>query len=480
MNRGVTKNTILSIVKNVSNILFPLITVPYINRVLMTDNVGKINFGSSIVSYFALVASLGVSTYAIRECAKVKDDRKRLSQVASEIISINYVTTGVAYFGLIVTLLFAKSLVNYRLLICIQSMSIMLTTIGADWINTAMEDFKYITIRTIVAQVLALVLMLVFVKKPEDYLKYALICSVVANGAYIVNVFYRKKFCDIKLTLRMNLRKHLLPILMLFGFMLASIICTNSDITLLGILRGDYEVGLYSTSVKVYNLVNTVVASITWVVMPQLSIGFSRKDYSSISKLLTYALNFLMVLGLPCVAGMEIMAPQIIMFVGGDSFIGAATSLRILGGALFLSFVGGWIGNMTMLPASRERVFLFSTVISAILNFVLNCYMIPIWGLNAAAVTTAISQLVGILVMIPFFDRNIRIPNLIHILRAPVVGSICVCVIGGVVQNVIDNSFLELIITILVSVICYVLILILLKNEFFIGYFTLLTKKLRH
>lgn len=150
------KNTIYSVIKQISTIIFPLITFPYISRVLLVDNVGKINFGESVISYVSLIASLGISTYAVRECSKVKESKKELSDIASQILSINLITTIIAYIVLGILLLFVDKFEDYRLLIGIQSITIIFTTLGADWLNTAMEDLKFIAVRTVIFQVVAL------------------------------------------------------------------------------------------------------------------------------------------------------------------------------------------------------------------------------------------------------------------------------------------------------------------------------------
>ena len=173
--KSIKRNTVYNAIKTLSSIIFPLITFPYISRVLLTENSGKIDFGLSIVSYFSLIASLGITTYAIRECSAVREEKNKLSYVASQLWSINIITTVVAYIALTVTLLCYRKLDNYRTLIIIQSLSILATTLGADWLNSAMEDFKYITIRTVAFQFFSLLLMLIFVHKPEDYMKYAVI-----------------------------------------------------------------------------------------------------------------------------------------------------------------------------------------------------------------------------------------------------------------------------------------------------------------
>ena len=197
---SIKKNTFYNTIKYIASTVFPLITFPYISRVLMKENVGKVNFGLSVVSYFSLISTLGITLYAVRECAAVRNNQKKLNDVSSQILSINILSTVIAYVLLTVTLLFFKKVENYRLLIVIQSLSIIFTTLGADWLNVAMEDFRYIALRTVGFQALALVLMFSFIHKPSDYMKYAIVSLVASSGANIVNIWYRKRYCVTRFT----------------------------------------------------------------------------------------------------------------------------------------------------------------------------------------------------------------------------------------------------------------------------------------
>lgn len=476
---NVKANTVFNIIKSIFGILYPLIAFPYISRVLMAESVGKVNFGSSIVSYFLLIASLGVTTYAVRECSKIRDDKEKLGKTASQILSINVGSTLVAYVALAVTLIVARPLENYRILICIQSSAILFMTLGADWLNTAMEDFKFIAIRTTGMQIFSLVLMFVFVRKPEDYIIYAITSVIASSGANIINIFYRRKFCKTKLTLHMNMKKHLPPILLLFTMTFSQIIYTNSDTTMLGLIRGDFEVGLYSTAVRIYQLVNTVIASVAWVVMPQLSAGFAEHDYKKVNGLLKYSLNFIIVLGLPCIAGVNVIDKQIISIIAGDQYLGATTALHILTCTLFFSLIGGWIGNMTMLPAGREKVCLFSCIMSALVNIVLNFIFIPYFGLNAAAATTAIAECVGVIVMSKFFDKNIKIGDLKKMLKAPLVGCVGIILVSSLAKVIFASDILIAVFTAIGSVIVYGLALVLMKNEFALGFLQPIINKMK-
>lgn len=476
---GIRKNTIINCIKTIFGIIFPLISFPYVSRVLMAENLGKISFSGSVVNYFSLIASLGISTYAIRECSKVRNNQYELEKTASQILSINLFSTIISYLLLFLTLFVACPLDNYKFLICLQSVSILFATIGADWINSAMEDFSYIAIRTVLTQLLSLIMMFVFVKEPGDYLKYVLICILSSSGANLINIFYRRRYCKMHITLHMDLKKHLPPILLMFSMILSQTVYTNSDTLILGFVKGDYEVGLYSAAVRVYSLVNSVIASIAWVVMPQLSSAFSQKSYEDINSILKYSLNFILVLGIPCIVGINSLALPIIDVLAGSEFHGAVIALHIFSITLAFSLIGGWVGNMTMLPAGREKITLFTCCISAIVNFILNLILIPLFGLNAAAFTTAVAEFIGACILFRNIDRNIRITDLFEMLKAPIIGSLSIIIISFITRMCIHSNILVCVVTIVASVISYLSILIAMKNEFIIGYLKPIYNKIK-
>ena len=466
MNQNVNKNIIFNTIKTVFGIIYPLITFPYISRVLGAENVGKVNFGTSIVSYFTLFASLGITTYAIRECSKVRENRQRLDETSSQIFSINLIFTFLSYLVLIFLLIAAKPLKNYRLLICIQSSAIIFTTLGADWINSAMEDFKYIAVRTIGMQLVSLALLFIFIRHPEDYLKYALISVIASSGANVINIFYRRRFCKIRFVLNIDWKKHMPPILLMFSLVLSQTVYTSSDTTILGLMKGDYQVGLYSVSVRIYNLINQVVSSIAYVVMPQLSIAFLKKEYEELNALIKYALNFIVILGLPCLVGINAICKEIIAVVGGSEYAPAAISLHILSAALACSFIGGLICNMMLIPSGKENIALRASVVSALLNVILNFILIPFYGLNAAAFTTFISELAGIFVTVPHIDKNIHIDGIRRMLKGPLVGSLLIIPVAIIFKSLFSSVFIIAGGTIIVSIILYLFALKVFNDEF--------------
>ena len=477
--KSIKVNTIYNAIKTCAAIVFPLITFPYVTRVLLADNLGKYNFASSIISYVLLVASLGVPTYAIRECSKIRENKKKLSELASQIYTINIYSTLIAYILLAVVLVLARPLDKYRVLIIILSITVVSTTFGADWINNVFEDFKFITLRTVGFNILSIILMFLFVRKPEDYINYAIITVISSAGANVLNVFYRKKCCKIQLVKKLNVNKHLKPIIILFSLQLVQIIYVNSDVTIIGFVRSDTEVGYYSAAVKVYNLIQTLMNSVVFVVLPQLSQAYEKKDNEKINRLLRYSLNFTIVLGLPCLVGTNVLAKEIIEILAGKDYLACITSMRILTIALFWSFLGGFLGNLIMIPSGRENISLYSSIASAIVNLGLNLILIPRWGIEAAAVTTAISMIIGFFFKLPFVGKEIKIRPLKEVVLGPFVGCVLIVLIGWACSYLPVNSIIRFIIVLFLSVVFYFGSIVICKNQLGIEALTFIKKKIK-
>ena len=465
MGKSLRKNTIYNTLKTCSSIIFPLITFPYITRVLLPENVGRVNFAVSFVSYYALVASLGVSTYAIRECAVVKKDNKALSDLSSQIFSINVITTGIAYLLLALTLLFVRKVDSYRLLIVIESTTILLTTIGADWLNSAMEDFKYIALRTMAFQFIALIATFVFVKTRDDYIKYAIISVVSAGGANVVNALYRRRFCHVGFTTGIDWKRHLTPILLLFVMNLAHVVFANADVIMLGLMRTDYEVGIYTTALKVNRVISQVVQSVILVLLPRLTSFFANHDYENANKLLRKLLSFNIALGLPCVVGVEMLADDIVYVVGGAEFVSAAPVLRILIICFMFSLVGGsFLGNGILIPTRREKYYMLVCCITAVANVIVNYILIPGYGANGAAFATALNGFLIFFLMLFRIDKNVHIERIGKVFIAPVAG--CVLIAGCCFAcSFIGVLWIRIIMSVLSSVCIYAATLIVLKYD---------------
>ncbi len=470
------ENTFYNMLKTVCTIMLPLITFPYSSRILHAQNIGKINFGTSIVNYFTLIAALGITTYAVRECSRVKNDEKQFSQTVNEVFSINIVSTMVSYLILGFCLIFVPDLKEYTTLILIQSIPIIFTTLGADWINTTMEDFKYIAIRTLIVQVFILLAMFIFVREEKDYYNYAVIFMLSTSAANIVNILYRRKFCKTKFILKMNVKKHMIPIMMLFATTLSQTVLPSIDMTMLGIAQGDVSVGLYSTAAKIINCVSQVVVSIAWVVIPKLSYDFANKNYNRINDMLYKVSLLTMTVGMPCVVGLNVIAPELIEIFGGHEYVGAASCMQIMTITMAIGFVVNILGNMILIPSMKEKQFMIACVVSVGVNIILNGLMIPLWGMNGAAVATVLSSLVIVWIAALKLDKNIHIKSLKKSFVGAFIGCFGIVISAWLIKIFLNGIWITTIAVIFASVVIYAVVLLIFKNEIAVQIINILKK----
>ncbi len=472
------KNIIYNGINTCLSIIFPLITFPYVSRVIGAVNVGKINFSNSIVSYFALIASLGIYTHAIRECSKVKDDYDKVSVVASQIYSINILSTIISLALLYIVMFCCNPLKNYRLLIFIYSLNVIATTLGTDWINTVMENFRYITIRSFIFQLLSIVSMFIFVKNSSDYIIYSIIHIIASILICISNIIYRSRFCNIRFVFDFDIKQHIKPILLLFVISLSQNIFNNCDITMIGFQMGDYYVGLYTSAHKIINIIFMIVASICWVMIPQLTHLFAHSDYDNANSLLHQITSFTVALGMPIVVGINMIPKEILLIACGNQFLDAELCIRLLAISMSISFFIGIYGNMILIPIGQDKIYMKSCIFAMFMNVIMNYYLIPIMGINGAAIATIISELVNLVVIKISIDKRIRIIKDKKIFIAPIIGSFCIILIKKVIFMFDINIYLKTIMTISLSAFVYFVILILLKNEFAINFIYPVLKKI--
>ena len=476
--RSIKKNIIFNLIKIVSTIIFPLVAFPYLSRVLHPESLGKINFGLSVVSWFSLFASLGVSVYAIRECSSVREDKSILSNTASQIFSINIITTFISFILLGLSLWWFSSLANYRFLIIIQSITIIFVTLGCDWLNSAMEDFKYITIRTIFFQVLSLILIFLFVKSSSDYILYAVICLVGTVGVNLVNIRYRKRYCNISFITAIDWKKHLKPILLLFVMLLSQTVFFTVDSIMLGIMKGDYSVGIYTTALKIVNIIIQLVTSILWVILPRISNYYSSEDFIKINSLLYKVLGFHIIIGIPIVLGVFFLSEEIILIIAGKEYVDSIVILKILMiGSLFTLLGGSFIGNCILLPLKKEHLFMVICCITAIINIAFNYILIPKYGAVGAALTTVLSSFAMFFILLFCIDKRIKLNKVFNLIISTALSCVSIVFVCYICKD-IENIWIRILVSIMVSSFLYFFLLFIFKNVLVIDLVTEIKNKL--
>lgn len=458
-------NAIFSIMKTVLSIVFPLITFPYATRTLGVAAIGAYNYSLSIVSYFILIAGLGIATYGIREGARIRNDQRKLRGFCSQIFTINICATLFSYLILFGVLFFSTKLSDYKETILILSLEVVFTTLGMNWLYSIFEEFKIMTIVTFIVQAIAVVLMLIFVKSPDDYYRYIWISVFTSIAPNIILLFFSKKLCIVKITRNVQWKKHIKPIFLLFSMSIATTIYVSLDTTMLGIMTDDYHVGYYSVSVKIYKIVKQLLNAIVLVVIPRASMLAEEKE--RFEELLKKIGNTIVTLIIPVITGMIFMSKEIIYLISGKEYVAAAPSLKILSGALFFAVLGNLYANCILVPLKRENLVLKITTISAVINMLLNIVLIRLYQENAAAFTTLVSEAVVFIYCRYISKNNVKISvnidnKTIFCGIATFCGITIICVLGKVLIN---NYVVRLLICIIASMLWFVSMSIIFHNN---------------
>ena len=294
-------NFIMNFILSASQFIFPLITYPYVSRVLMPEGLGKVTFATSLLTYFSMFAQMGIPTYGVRVCAQVRDDRKALTRTVHELFIINLVMTGAAYLVFAFTLLTVPRLQEDRALYIIMSAMILLNTIGVEWLYRALEEYTFITIRSLVFKIIAVVGMFLLVRLPEDYLIYAALTLVASHISYTLNFVRATRIISIRPAGGYCFSRHYKPILVFFAMACATTIYTNLDTVMLGFMKTDADVGYYNTAIKIKNVLVSLVASLGTVLLPRVSYYAENRLMEEFWSVCRKALNFVLILATPLV-----------------------------------------------------------------------------------------------------------------------------------------------------------------------------------
>ena len=196
-----------------SSFIFPLITFPYVSRVLLPIGTGKVSFATSIINYFSMFAQLGIPTYGIRACAQVRDNREELSRVVQELLIINLIMNVISYAALFVSIFTIQKLTLEKELYILLSFTIILTSIGMEWLYKALEQYTYITVRSVIFKFVALIAMFLLVHEQKDYVIYGGITIFASSASNILNFINAHKYINLRFVGKYNLKRHIKPIL---------------------------------------------------------------------------------------------------------------------------------------------------------------------------------------------------------------------------------------------------------------------------
>ncbi|WGE65247.1 oligosaccharide flippase family protein [Actinobacillus equuli subsp. equuli] len=390
--KSVKFNFFMNMLLTVSNVLFPLITFPYVSRVLSPVGTGKVAFAYSIVSYFSIFAAFGVANYGIRACAQVRDNKEKLSKTVQEILCINIVLMSFVYFVYFLSVAFIPELKAEKTLFLISGLNILFAIVGVEWLYKGIEQYSYITIRSIIFKFIAFFLVFACVKTEADYSVYAFIIIFATVGSGIVNLYNLRKIIIIKRFENYDFKSHLKPMMTFFITTIAVAFYVNVSVALLGFIQGNEEVGYYNAAYRIKDVMVSIITSLGAVLLPRLSYYIENNMQDKFNEIVSKSTQFIFILSIPLVIFCILFAKPSVLILAGSAYSGSIVPLQVLALIIFIVGLSNLTGIQMLIPLKKEQYLCYSVVIAAVINMVFNLILIPQYGAIGVAVSVVVAE----------------------------------------------------------------------------------------
>lgn len=405
MAQSVKVNYILNLINTGTQMLFPLITFPYVCRVIEADGIGQINFFQSMISYISLFTCLGIPMYAIREIARDRSDVVKMNRTAMEILLLHSMLTLVGYAIVAILCLTVPQIQVNIPLFLILSLTIFFTAIGCEWFYQGIEDFKYITIRGLIIKTVSVVLLFIFVKSKTDLLYYGCYTVFGVLGGNIFNFFRLRKYIHRENIIfsELHIKRHVKPVLKVFSFSVVTSIYLQLNTVLLGFLKNALAVGYFAAATKVMQMLLTMSACLGSVMMPRASHLIAENKEDEFSRLIQKSYDFTLAIALPMTIGLIFCAPSLITALCGVKFEHSILPSQIIAPIILMVAISNVFGIQVLFPKGKINIVTLSCGIGAVADLILNLCLIPFFSyigtsiayLGAEVATTVSMYFIG-------------------------------------------------------------------------------------
>lgn len=391
------------------SLVFPLITFPYVTRVLTADGYGDYEFANSTANMFLLIAQLGVGLYGTRECAKVRDDPKKLAQVSKELFWVTAIAgfaTSIIYVGVVVSV---PAFEQRALLMLICGLTIPFTVLGVNWFFSGTEQFLYVAVRTLAVRIVVLIGMFAFVRTPSDCVKWAAVSVLANSGAYVINFVKMRRGLPWESTAPVALKRHLKPMFRFFLAMASISLYSSFGSVLLGLLSTSVEVGYFAAALKIKSILIAIVMSLTGVLVSRASYYIGTNDSASYNTIVGKAMCFVSIVVVSCALYIFAFAESIVRLLAGSGFESAVLSVRMMMVAAIAIGFSSITANVVLTPMGKERLLTYSYLFAGVVGAVLNLILIPRIGAVGAAIGTATAEVMVLVVQLVFIQTGTRL-----------------------------------------------------------------------
>lgn len=470
--KSIKVNFIMNAILTMSSFVFPLITFPYVSRILLPEGMGKVAMATAVVAYFALLARLGIPMYGVRACAEVRDDRMQLSKVVHELFLINLGMTGFSYLLFFGTVFAVPSFQTESVLYLIIGSTLFFETIGVEWLYKGLEEYSYITYRSIFFKIVALAATFLLVHTGADYIKYGAITILAASASNLLNLYNLRKYITFKPFSGYSFKPHVKPILFFFATTCAIVIYTQLNTVILGLLKTNADVGLYDSAMKIKNILVSVVTALGAVLLPRASYYVKQGLFEDFAKITEKAIHFVCILALPMMAYFIVFATNGIHFLSGKQFDGAILPMQIVLPTIFLIGLTTVIGIQVLVPLGKEKEVFYSVSFGGVVDLAACLFLIPGYAVVGAAISNLLAELTVFVLQIYYVRQCKDKVNVAKALRRVEYGKILLAIVAAMgvawqCKSIAWKDFFVLLLSGTIFFAVYGIFLYVLKETFF-------------
>jgi len=451
------KNVFYNVLLAVSQVLFPMLTFPYLARVLGPSHVGLLNFADSFARYFVLVAAVGIPIYGVREVAKLQNNKQALSILFIEIFLINLITTIILalVYGLII--LSVSKLSSEGALFYWSLLFFFLQVFLLEWFFTGLNQFKFVALRFFFIRLLFIIGVFTLIKSSADYLVYMRLQVFLNLLLGVVNMYYVSKLVDLKIivSIKLNLKQHIKPLLLLFLTIFFISIYLQLDTVILGFLSDSESVGYYSTAVKLNKILIAVFAAISAAMFPKMMNLLQENQLEAFNKMIKDCFYVILSVSIPTAILVLLCAPEIVQILFGSNFERAILPLQITAPIIVIVSLSTIFGFQILSALSKDRSILKSAIFGTIVSIVLSVFLVQQFKEIGEAITILITELVVCSSFIYFSRMHFSISKFTVILLHQLAAIIPLILFVFTIKYLVINIYVRIVYISIISLAWY-------------------------
>ena len=462
--KSLTKNYIYNLVYQILTLVLPLITTPYISRVLGAENIGIYSYTYSILSYFLLFGALGVALYGQREIAYAGEDRVKRKKSFWEIQICRFLA---AFIASVIYFIFFMREGVYSVYYRIWFLELVAIGLDISWFFQGIEEFKKTVTRNVIVRLASVTLIFVLVKVPEDLIKYITIYAIAdLVGNLSLWLYLPKYFKGVKVK-NINAFIHLPAIIMLFIPQIASQIYNLLDKTMIGnMVVNKSEVGYYEQAQKVIRILITIVTSLGIVMIPRMASIFASGDKEKLIDYMKKSFKFVFSLAFPIMFGIISIAKSFVPVFFGEGYEKVVMLIIVMAPNILLNGIANVIGTQYLLPTKKQKEYTMAIVSGLIVNFIFNYILIKSHYSVGAASATIISELTLVVVEFYIIRKDISIKEVLKSSSNYVIAGLVMLGTCIFIQIALGVSTVTMVTQIIAGVLVYIAVLVGLKDEY--------------